>query len=118
LYSAYNPFFTEIKPIETPTVKVQKQEPKQIIKTIIKREIKTNIPKKTNIKLQYFGFLETAKGKFALIRFDEKTIIVKGKDSLYLGEKTYKINKINSNYMLIEDSYKRIQSVYFSSDAK
>lgn len=114
LFSAYNPFFTEVKPVE----KAQKQEPQQIIKTTTKKETKYQIPKKTDIQLQYFGFVETQKGKFALINFSGKTIVVKQKDSLYLGEKTYKIQKISSNYLLVEDSYKRVQSVYFSSESR
>lgn len=114
LFSAYNPFFEEIKPIPSP----KKQEVAPIINTIIKHEIHSTTPDRTKISLQYFGFLESKKGKFALVNFNGKTIILKQEDSLYLGVNTYKIKKIHSNYLLVEDSYKRVQSVYFSTASK
>lgn len=116
LFSAYNPFFKEINSPEKP-IKKEIKPVKIIVKE--KRRFKpkvSKIPKKTNIKLQYFGFLETNKGKFALINFNSKTIVIKQRDRLYVGNEIYKIKKIHSNYLLIEDSYRRVQSVYFSSN--
>ena len=110
--AAYNPFFTEIKPIPTPTVKANPITKPQIIKTVYKHKTLA----RTVLKLKYFGFVETKKGKFALVNFNNKTIIIKRKDYLYSGDKKFKIIKITTNNILIEDSYKRVQSVYFSSN--
>jgi len=112
--AAYNPFFTEVKPIPK-QIEKSHSAPKQRIQKIYVKPPKPQIPARTNISLTYFGFIETNKGKFALVNFNGKVIVVKARDSLYNGGTIYKIVKITSNNILIEDPYKRIQSVYFSS---
>ncbi|QOY51287.1 hypothetical protein [Candidatus Sulfurimonas baltica] len=104
IYASYNPFFTDIqaqKPIE-PSVKViiQKQKP----------EIK-----RTDIKINYFGFIESNKGKFALVKINGKNIVLKQKDSVYIGEKVVKVLTLSSNFIILKDGYNSPQTIYFSS---
>lgn len=107
LYASYNPFFSD-----TPKKEV-KQEP---VKTIVKEvRVKKPIPKRQNAKITYFGFIESIKGKFALINFEDKNIIIRKNDSLYIGEQIFKVKKITSNSILLKDRYSRPQMVYFSS---
>ncbi|MCF6309137.1 MAG: hypothetical protein L3J19_01475 [Sulfurimonas sp.] len=107
IYAAYNPFFSDKnapKP-KAPEVKVviQKAKPKPI-------------PKRQNAKITYIGFIESKKGKFALVSFDEKNIVVRKNDSLYLDEQIFKVFKITSNFILLKDRYSRSQTIYFSSE--
>ena len=104
LYASYNPFFkTEQAPMPQKQlyIPVKKAKP---------------IPTRTAIGLEYFGFIETDKGIFALVSFKNKTIVLQVADSLYLGEQTYKVFKISTNFLKIKDKYGRVQKVYFSSE--
>lgn len=98
IYAAYNPFFGDTQP-KVEVVKAPPPPP----------------PARTNINILYFGFVDSSKGKFALVKFDGKDIIVRKDDPLYLGEAIYKVKKISSNYILFTDRYNRVQTVYFSS---
>lgn len=110
LYAAYNPFFNDNKPppslqiqksvVSTPAIKYYKPRPKA---------------KRKTIKMTYFGFIESAKGVFALVNFNKKNIVVRQNDSLYDDEEIFKIRKITSNYILIRDKKGRAETVYFSS---
>ena len=108
-YAAYNPFFTEdpapvkVKAAEKVVVKEYKPAPK------VARE---------NIKITYFGFVSSYKGEYALVNFNGRNIVINENDSLYNGERIYKIGKITSNYILIKDKIGRAQTVYFSSDVQ
>lgn len=107
IYAAYNPFFSDKnapKP-KAPEVKVviQKAKPKPI-------------PQRQNAEVTYIGFIESKKGKFALVSFDEKNIVIRKNDSLYLGEQIFKVFKITSNFILLKDRYSRSQTIYFSSE--
>jgi len=105
LFASYNPFFSGAKEIQT-TKTISKQQTKTIVYKKQKRE---------NLKIIYFGFVESKKGRFALINFQGKNIVIKTKDSLYTDENIYKIIKITSNLIVLKDRYARYQSVYFSS---
>jgi len=111
IYASYNPFFSDKtlppKPVKKQEVKIIIQKPKPKPKPI---------PKRQNIKMTYSGFIESTKGKFALVNFNGKNIVIKKDDSLYLNEKIFKIFKITSNYILIQDRHCRTQTVYFTSD--
>ena len=109
IYAAYNPFFSDKnapKP-KAPEVKViiQKVKPKP-----------KPIPTRQNANIAYIGFIESKKGKFALVNFDGKNIVIRKKDSLYLGERIFRVFKITSNSILIKDRYSRSQTIYFSSE--
>ncbi len=110
LYAAYNPFFSETKPAEpVPTVQQIIVEP---------RPKADPIPKRQNIKMTYFGFVESKKGKFALVAYNRKKIVIRQQDSLYSDEQIFKVKKITSNYILLTDRHSRVQTVYFSSETE
>lgn len=109
IYASYNPFFT--------TEKAPKKESNQVKQVIVKEVVKRKaIPSRKNAEITYFGFVQSSKGKYALIKFDDKNIVIKKNDSLYIADQIYKVKKITSNYILLKDKYSRSQSVYFSSD--
>lgn len=109
LCASYNPFFSDkqaLKPKENNVeVIIQKQPPKPI-------------PTRKSIKMTYFGFIESSKGKFALVSFKRQNIVIRKDDSLYLDEQVFKVQKITSNYILFKDRYNRAQTVYFSSETQ
>jgi len=106
IFASYNPFFQEIK-VSVP----KKQNIHKTTKTIVYKPK----PTRKNIQMTYFGFIHSKKGKFALVNFQNKNIIIRANDSLYIDEQIFKINKITSNYILLKDRYNRFQTVYFSS---
>ncbi len=101
--AAYNPFFSDKS---APKQKVQESKP----------VVTKPVPERKNAKVTYIGFIESKKGKFALVSFDEKNIVVRKNDSLYLGEQIFKVFKITSNFILLKDRYSRSQTIYFSSE--
>jgi len=105
-YASYNPFFSDEAP---------KQQPKRVGKTVVKE---IEVKPRQNIDITYFGFVESTKGKFALVNFNKKNIVIKQNDALYLNELIYKVKKITSNYILFSDRAGRMQSVYFSSEVE
>lgn len=107
IYATYNPFFTETKT-------VQITEEKTV--TIIEKPKPKPIPEREDIKMTYFGFIESSKGKFALVNFNDKNIVIQQNDSLYINEKVYKIATVTSNFIHLSDRFRRKQTVYFSSD--
>jgi predicted alpha/beta-fold hydrolase len=106
IYAAYNPFFSEQKP---PKPKIQESQP---------TAQQNSTPLKQTAKIGYFGFIESSKGKFALVNFEKKNIVITLNDSLYLDDQIFKVINITSNYILFNDRYNRPQSVYFSSESE
>jgi len=106
LFASYNPFFQNNK---------SQTSQRYTNATTKTKAIYTPKPKRKNIQMVYFGYIDTKKGKFALVSFQNKNIIIKVNDSLYKNEEIFKIKKITSNYILLKDRYNRYQSVYFSS---
>jgi len=103
LNALYNPFFTV------------DQAPKgQAIQKVIVKEVRPKTERQ-NIKISYFGYVESLKGKFALIKFNGKNIVVSQQSPLYIGKRIYKVKKITSNYIIIKDREGRLQSIYFST---
>ena len=103
IFAFYNPFFVEDK--KNRSIKIIKEE-------LIKKK---PIGKRQSVKIAYFGFVSSAIGEFALIKFDGKNIVVTQNDSLYRNDKIFRIKKITSNYIRITDKHGRAQTVYFSS---
>lgn len=107
VYAAYNPFFKEDPAptrAEAPSSK------------IVYKEKVPDTPRK-NITIKFFGFVSTYKGEYALIKFNGKTIVIGENDSLYNNTEIYKIAKITSNYIVVNDNIGRAQKIYFSSGA-
>lgn len=106
VFGLYNPFFTELKP---------PKEPAKEKVVVIKEHIKSDTPLQ-KISIQYIGYIETKKGKFALVNFDGHTIVVTKNDPLYSGTQVFQVAKLTTNYMLIRDPNKKIQTIYFSTE--
>ncbi len=102
LYAAYNPFF---KDNNSPAIKKQTYQKKVTIPT----------SKRKNIKMTYFGFVDGDKGRFALVSFKKKNIVIRENSNLYIAQEILKVKKITSNYIVLQDRQGRIQSIYFSS---
>lgn len=105
LFGAYNPFFNDQKA----------QKPQVVEKKVYSLDPPVAESRQT-IKIGYFGFIESAKGRFALVSFDGQNIVIKESDTLHLENQIYKIIKITSSSILINDKYSRSQSIYFSSE--
>ncbi len=110
IYAAYNPFFNDNKP--PAALQIQKKE---IYKPSVKYYKPQPKVKRKTIKMTYFGFIESNKGIFALVKYNKKNIVIRKNDSLYHDEEVFKIKKITSNYILIRDKKGRAETVYFSS---
>jgi len=72
IYAAYNPFFSDKKATESAN-QIQKPKPKPI-------------PQRKSLKMTYFEFIESTKGKFALVSFNSQNIVIRKNDSLYIDE--------------------------------
>lgn len=104
IHASYNPFFNNI---ESP--KRKESETK-----IIVQQPKADT-KRTDIQISYFGFVESDKGKFALVKINGKNIVLKQKDSVYIGEKVVEVMNLSSNYIILKDGDNSPQTIYFSS---
>ncbi len=105
LFAAYNPFFNDQK---TPKPQVAEKKVYSLDPPIVES--------RQNAQIRYFGFIESNKGRFALVSFDGQNIVIKEDDTLYLDDQTFKIIKITSSSILLNDKQKRAQSIYFSSE--
>ncbi len=106
LFAAYNPFFNEAPKAEK---KVEKPRPKPQPKIIYKKPEKKKV-----FDIVYFGFLETNRGKFALLETGDKSFAVRKGDSLYLQNSKIDIVKITSNYFVLRSDRKNYQTIHFS----
>lgn len=107
LHALYNPFFREYK------------APKKVVEekvVVVKEKAKPNVPLQT-IEIKFIGYIESNKGKFALVTFDGHNIVVKKNDPLYSGSKMFKVAKITTNYILVRDPNFKIQTIYFTTES-
>ena len=109
LNAFYNPFFVEDKPKDI-------QQQREVIQKVIVKP--KPIPARKSVNMTYFGYVNGNAGKYALISFNGKNIVVTQNDSLYNNEDIFKIFKINSNYIVVKDRQGRAETVYFSSEEK
>ncbi len=122
VYGAYNPFFSDTAPAK----KIAKPErtlipPPRMFAPLpmlppppaINAEIK---PPQTPIAMRYFGYIESDKGRFALVKVQESTIVLKENNRIYLNSVPYFVREINSNMVLLEDGLKQMKSIYFSGE--
>lgn len=115
-YGAYNPFFDDAESpkkltrptallLPPPTINLQPppsySEPK--------------IPLQTQ-SILYFGFIETVKGKFALVKVNNENIVLKENNRVYMFNAPYFVREVNSNAIVVEDGEKRIKTIYFSGE--
>lgn len=106
VYASYNPFFSD------DASQTRQRAP---VKTVIEYVKPAPVPQRKNIEMTYFGFVQSKKGRFALVNFNKKNIVIRQSDSLYLDEQIFKVQTITSNYILLSDRQNRVQSVHFSS---
>ncbi len=88
---------------------------REVQKTVVKHYTPRQRQKRKTIEMTYFGFIESNKGIFALVKFNKKNIVIRKNDSVYHDDEVFKIKKITSNYILIRDKKGRAETVYFSS---
>lgn len=96
---AYNPFFDDFD-----NTKIEHKS----------QETQNFTPEKKIYQFLYFGYIETQKGKFALISIDSKSFVVKEGDTLYTAQDEINVFKLTSNVLVIKDKNQRAQSIYFS----
>ncbi len=65
-------------------------------------------------QLTYNCYLETAKGKFILLKIGENTVVLKEGDPFYANNNKYFIRNITSNFITVDDSG-RTQTIYFTA---
>lgn len=113
LNAAYNPFFRESpkpkKPLQAPVVQAQPLPLPPLLKPV-----DTVKPPFDLGQLRYYGFIETAKGKFALVNVASNAIVLKEGDPFYANNLKYFIRNITSNYITVDDAG-RMQTIYFTT---
>lgn len=123
---AYNPFFGDMKSSQ----KVVKQSVRSLLPPprftplpilppppAVTMEIKSSQPL-TPISIRYFGYIESDKGKFALIKSDGNTMVLKESSRVYLNNFSYLVRDISSNAVVMEDGLRQIKTIYFSGETE
>lgn len=64
----------------------------------------------------YFGFIETDKGKFAMMKVHDNNIVLKENNRVYIDNELYYVRDISSNAVVMEDKDKKIKTIYFSGE--
>lgn len=115
---AFNPFFdTPSAPKKAPKSTLPLLPPPPVSSFASLHLPITQSPSATAISsILYFGYIEAEKGKFALIKIDQNNIVLKENNRVYLNSIPYFVREITSNAIVMEDSEKRVKSIYFSGD--
>lgn len=115
--AAYNPFFKPLAkqkkaPVVVPAAHAMPLPP------LLKPAFEPNLvaPKAPFdlSQLVYNCYLETAKGKFILLRIGENTVVLKEGDPFYANNNKYFIRNITSNFITVDDAG-RTQTIYFTA---
>lgn len=118
-YSAYNPFFDDREPVvkkaSKPTSLLLLPPPLNVHQVEPLSEPKA--PQSTK-QMYYFGYIESGKGKYALIKVDGNNIIVKENNRVYINGSPYFVHEITSNVVVMENSTKQVKMVYFSGETE
>lgn len=115
-YGAYNPFFDDTEPskkVSRPTALLLPPPTMNLQPPSTFSEPKISTPAQ---QILYFGFIESAKGKFALVKVNEENIVLKENNRVYMYNAPYYVRDISSNAVVIEDAEKRIKTIYFSGE--
>lgn len=67
-------------------------------------------------EMLYYGFMETSKGRFALVKVASNAIVLKEGDPFYANNAKYFIRNITSNYITVDDAG-RMQTIYFTTNS-
>lgn len=115
--AAYNPFFHPLaKPKKAPEV-APASHPMPLPPLLKPAFEPTLVAPKAVFDLSqliYNCYLETAKGKFILLKIGEHTVVLKEGDPFYANNNKYFIRNITSNFITVDDSG-RTQTVYFTA---
>jgi hypothetical protein len=115
--AAYNPFFKPLAkqkkaPLAAPVAQAMPLPP------LLKPAFEPNLvaPKAPFdlSQLTYNCFLETAKGKFILLKIGENTVVLKEGDPFYANNSKYFIRNITSNFITVDDAG-RTQTIYYTA---
>ncbi len=121
---AYNPFFSD-KASSPKIIKTERAliPPPRMFAPLpilppppaISMEIK---PPQAPMQIRYFGYIESDKGKFALIKLNESAMVLKENNRVYLNSIPYFVREISSNMVILEDGLKQIKTIYFSGEVE
>jgi len=64
------------------------------------------------------GYIESDKGKFALIKSDGNTMVLKESSRVYLNNFSYFVREISSNAVVMEDGLRQMKTIYFSGETE
>lgn len=117
LNAAYNPFFRESPkpkkpPLQAPAVQAQPLPLPPLLKPVSSAE---KVPFDLE-EMLYYGFMETSKGRFALVKVASNAIVLKEGDPFYANNAKYFIRNITSNYITVDDAG-RMQTIYFTTNS-
>lgn len=113
LQAAYNPFFRESPKVKKAPEPVAKPMP---LPPLLKPAFEPlPAPKAVSLStFTYYGYVETKKGKFALLKIGENAVVLKEGDPFYANNSKYFVRNITSNYLTIDESGKT-QTIYFTT---
>ncbi len=116
VYGAYNPFFSDNEPARKtskPTSLLLLPPPLNLHQSPIMTEPRISA---VSAQIYYFGFIESDKGKFALLKVNGKNIVLKENNRVYINSLPYLVREISSNAVVMENNEKQIKLVYFSGE--
>ena len=115
--AAYNPFFREAPKVKKAPVLAAPVTQGMPLPPLLN----SNLASLPAIKpafdlsqLTYYGYLETKKGKFALLKVGEGVVVLKEGDLFYANNGKYFVRNITSNFITVDDSG-RTQTIYFTT---
>jgi hypothetical protein len=117
LNAAYNPFFHALaKPKKAPELapSVRPMPLPPLLKPAFESLPSEPQPIMNIAALRYCGFLETEKGRFALVKVGGSTIVLKEADPVYIQNRKCFVRNITSNYITVDDAGKT-NSIYFTT---
>lgn len=119
--AAYNPFFKPLAkqkkapvlaPLTAPAARTMPLPP--LLKPAFEPSLAAPKPPFDLSQLVYNCYLETAKGKFILLKIGENTVVLKEGDPFYANHSKYFIRNITSNFITVDDAG-RTQTIYFTA---
>lgn len=118
VWGAYNPFFDNQeapKKVVRPAPVLLPPPPPVAQPVLYQRPLSSELVRPSSVQISYFGYIETERGKFALIKVNQHNIVLKEKNRVYIENVPHYVQEINSNTIVLEDNEKRIKTLYFSS---
>lgn len=113
LNAAYNPFFREVPKVkaEAAAIALPALPPLAAPPPILVK------PPLAPTQITYSAFMETKKGRFALLKVSNQAIVLTEGSSFYVDESKYLVKNITSNYVTVSNGG-RSQMINFTSGGK